>query len=136
MGTPLFIADATTLDSASTDGNCGYPPTPLGVAIPCPTIITTSGPLMIVPDGTPLTPVPGVGLFCAAITRTAKVVVNNGVIIEGKVPCCAPNRPGAGGDGAQGSSGTPNPRNLTAPVIQNRIVIGSGGSYVPPEFTE
>ena len=133
MGLALFIADASTLDTASIDGNCGYPPTPLGVAVPCPTIITSAGPLTIVPDGTPLTPVPGVGLFCAAITRSAKSVLNGGgVIIEGKVPCLAPNRPGAGGDGAKGSSGTPNIRNLTSPVIQNRIVIGSGGSYVPP----
>ena len=142
MGVPRFFADNLTLDTASTDGNCGYPPTPLGVAIACPSIITSSGPLLIVPDGQPLTVVPGQGLFCAAIGRTAKSIGQGsakgaGVRVQGgQIPCLAPNRPGGGGDGAQGTAGIPNPRNLTGPVIQNRIVIGSGGSYVPPEFTE
>ena len=142
MGTPRFFADALTLDTASTDGNCGYPATPLGVAIPCPTIITSSGPLMIVPNGQPLTVVPGQGLLCTAIGRTAKSIgidddAGAGVRVNGgMIPCLAPNRVGAGGDVAQATGGFPNPRNLTGPCIQNRIVIGSGGSYVPPEFTE
>ena len=139
MATPLFIADAATMDSASSRGDCGFPPTPFGVAIPCATVVVGSGPLMIIPDGTVGTPVPGVGVLCGVVTRTAKVKVNEGkgfVVIEGKVPCCAPNRPGGGGDVAKGDNATPVDRNLTAPCFQNRIVIGSGGSYVPPEFTE
>ena len=140
MATPLFLADASTLDSSSNRGDCGFPPTPFGVAIPATKVIVGSAPLMMIPDGTVGTPVPGVGaLFCGAIARTAKVTVNGGngyVVIEGKVPCCAPNRPGGGGDVAKGDNATPVDRNLTAPCFQNRIVIGSGGSYVPPEFTE
>ena len=140
MATPLFLADASTLDSSSNRGDCGFPPTPFGVAIPATKVMVCSPPLMMIPDGTVGTPVPGVGaLFCGAIARTAKVTSNGGngyVVIEGKVPCCAPNRPGGGGDVAKGDNATPVDRNLTAPCFQNRIVIGSGGSYVPPEFTE
>ena len=140
MATPLFLADASTLDSSSNRGDCGFPPTPFGVAVPAATVMVGNAPLMMIPNGTPGTPVPGVGaLFCGAIPRVAKVTTNGGngyVVIEGKIPCCAPNRPGAGGDVASGDGAAPVDRSLTAPCIQNRIVIGSGGSYVPPEFTE
>ena len=136
MGTPLFIADATTLDQSSTRGDCGFPETPFGVAIPCPTIIANGAPLMIIPHGTVGTVVPGVGVLCGVITRTAKVKVNGGegfVKIEGKVPCLARNIPFAGGgDVVEGTPATPLERSLTFPVIQNRIVVGAGGStYVP-----
>ena len=143
MGVPRFFADNLTLDTASTDGNCGYPATPLGVAIACPSIMTSTGPLLIVPEGQALTVVPGQGLLCAAIGRTAVSTATTdnekggGVRVQGGlIPMLAPNRLGGGGDGAQGSLGAPNPRLLTSPVIQNKIVIGSGGTYVPPEFSE
>ena len=139
MATPLFLADATTADSASSRGDCSFPPTPFGVAVPAATVMVGTAPLMMIPDGTAGTPVPGVGLLCGVIPRVAKVTSNEGkgyVVIEGQVPVCAPNRPGAGGDVASGDGATPVDRNLTGPCIQNRIVIGSGGTYVPPEFTE
>lgn len=140
MGTPLFLADALTLDSTSNRGDCGFPATPFGVAIPATKVMVGSAPLMMIPDGTVGTTVPGVGaLACGAIARTAKVTVNGGngyVVIEDKVPCLAPNRAGGGGDVAKGPNASPVDRNLTGPCFQNRIVIGSGGSYVPPEFTE
>ena len=131
----LFFADATTADQSSVRGDCGFPALPFGVAIPCPTIIANGAPLMIIPNGTPGIPAPGPGL-CGAITRTAKVKVNGGkgfVEIEGKVPCLARNLPfAAGGDVAVGATATPLERSLTFPVTHNRIVIGSGGNYIPP----
>ena len=143
MGIPRFFADATTADTESLDANCSWPRTPFGVAVPCPSIMTSTGPLQIIPEGTLGAPVPGVGLFCGGITRTAVSTATTdnekggGVRVQGGlIPMLAPNRLGGGGDGAQGSQGAPNPRLLTSPVIQNRIVVGSGGSYVPPEFTE
>ena len=111
MATPLFIADAATMDSASSRGDCGFPPTPFGVAIPCATVVVGSGPLMIIPDGTVGTPVPGVGVLCGVVTRTAKVTVNEGkgfVVIEGKVPCLARGLPGSGGDVAEGTPANDN----------------------------
>ena len=139
MATPLFIADAATMDSASSRGDCGFPPTPFGVAIPCAKVVVGSGPLMIIPDGTVGTPVPGVGVLCGVVTRTAKVKVNQGkgfVVIEGKVPCLARGLPGSGGDVAEGTPATPTERPFTAPITHAKIVVGSGGSYVPPELTE
>ena len=96
---------------------------------------------MIIPDGTPGVPVPGAGaLICVPVARTAKVTTNGGkgfVEIEGMKPCLAKGILGSGGDVATTDPATsPKDRPLTGPVTHTRIVVGSGGTYVPPEITE
>ena len=141
MAIPLWIADATTADMNSNRGDCSYLGAPFGVAVPCPSIIVNGAPLMIIPDGTPGVPVPGAGaLICVPVARTAKVTTNGGkgfVEIEGMKPCLAKGILGSGGDVATTDPATsPKDRPLTGPVTHTRIVVGSGGTYVPPDITE
>ena len=136
MAFPKWIAGPETLDSASTGGGCGYPPLALGVGVPCATVGAGAGPLVIVPDGTPAVPVPSPTIRippCEPLARTVKVVENTYLCIEGKFPALALGIPGTGADFTESQYGT---RGLTGPISHPKIIVGSGGGYVPPELTE
>jgi len=117
-----FLAGSQTLDTTSQDGNCIYPPTPLG-GIPTPTTVMVGGsPVMIYYSGSIISPVGGVKINplipapCQIGTRIIEPKVNKTVLFNGKLPAVS-------GDEASLPFGSPRP--LTAPFQHPTIVIGS-----------
>lgn len=139
MALPKYFAGADTVDTQTTLGNCVYPPTPLGVTTPAPSVIVGSGPLLMVTPG-PVAPVPPINTspinlpICPAGVRSVVGGTNTFLCIEGKFPALTAGI-GAGGDVATLAQGGGN-RRLTIPFQHPTIVIGSGGSYVPPSNSE
>ena len=128
----LFFADATTADQSSVRGDCGFPALPFGVAVPAPTVLVGGSPLLMVLDGTPAVPVPASNLRipipCEPLVRTVKVKVNDFLCVEEQFPALSGGITELG-DVCESQYGE---RHLTIPFQHPRIIIGSGGSYVPP----
>ena len=132
MGFPRYFAGASTVDQTSEGGGCIYPPAPVGVAVPSATVVVGSGPLMMVLPGTPAVPVPASNLRlpipCEPLVRTVKVKVNDFLCVEGQFPALSGGVTSLG-DVCDSQYGE---RHLTIPFQHPKIIIGSGGTYVPP----
>tara|TARA_B100000902_G_scaffold370813_1_gene396249 strand:- start:814 stop:1185 length:372 start_codon:yes stop_codon:yes gene_type:complete len=111
-----------TVDTASTDGNCLYPPLALG-GTPYPTKVVVGGNPLLIYDNTSV-PAPVQGqkinpspIPCQPAQRVIRPTVNNTVFINGRLPAVT-------GDEAQMVIGS-TPRPLTGPFQHPTIVIGS-----------
>ena len=117
-----FLAGPETLDTTSQDGNCIYPPTPLGGAPTPSTVVIGGAPLQFYHSLTFVSLVSGVKINpvipapCQIGTRIIEPKVNKTVLINGKLPAVS-------GDSASLPFGSLRP--LTAPFQHPTIVIGS-----------
>ena len=121
-----FLADVTTVDTQSVDGNCTYPPLAIGGGGLPTTVVVKGNPLRIIAgDPTKYTcvPVPGQKINplspipCQPGVRFIEPRVNTTVRINGMLPAVT-------GDEAQLTLGGA-PRPLTGPFQHPTIVIGS-----------
>jgi len=117
-----FFVGPETVDTTTTDGNCVYPPAPLGGAPEPTTVMVGGSPLLIYTLTSVLAPVGGVKvnplipLPCQIGVRTIRPTVNTTVFINGKLAAVT-------GDQSQLPFGSPRP--LTGPFPHPTIVIGS-----------
>ena len=132
MAFPKYLAGPETVDQTSEAVGCIWPPLPVGVAVPAPTVLVGGSPLLMVLDGTPAVPVPASNLRipipCEPLVRTVKVKVNDFLCVEEQFPALSGGITELG-DVCESQYGE---RHLTIPFQHPRIIIGSGGSYVPP----
>ena len=132
MGFPKWFAGPETVDQTSEAVGCIWPPLPVGVAVPAPTVLVGGSPLLMVLNGTPATPVPPSNLRlpipCDPLARTVSVKVNDFLSVEKQFPALSGGVTELG-DVCETQYGE---RHLTIPFQHPRIIIGSGGSYVPP----
>ena len=112
-----------TVDTASTDANCLYPPLALGGTPTPSTVVIGGNPLMIYDNLSVPAPVSGVKINplipapCQPGVRRIEPKVNKTVFVNGRLPAVT-------GDDAQLLLGG-SPRPLTGPFQHPTIVIGS-----------
>ena len=118
-----FLAGPETLDTASQDGNCIYPPLALGGTPTPSTVVIGGNPLEIYDNLSVPAPVTGVKvnplipLPCQIGNRVIEPKINKTVFVNGRLPAVT-------GDNAQLVLGG-SPRPLTGPFQHPTIVIGS-----------